>query len=224
MRLDCELLLFPFFGFIKLTNFNTSDLYMYKLLWLWKIKQLNSKAKPDFLSLSGQAAGTASLQTITKTSSGLQLSTGWWSSSVSGCCHFGGHSDMYTVTVTATLGAGIAQWLELRTRDWKVAGSNPCRSGGRIFFSGVNFLYWLLFRYPFHPRVTAVARKRCWLFCQKCRCQVTTKHACTLSIKFCMKWRGAWLSERAEMAAVPCGTSYARAVSTPLRWIFKNAL
>ena len=24
------------------------------------------------------------------------------------------------------LGAGIAQWLERRTRDWKVAGSNPC--------------------------------------------------------------------------------------------------
>ena len=32
-------------------------------------------------------------------------------------------------------GAGIAPWLERRTRDWKVAGSNPCWSGGRIFFS-----------------------------------------------------------------------------------------
>ena len=41
----------------------TYKLYMYKLLWLWQFKQLNSKAKPDFLSLSGQAAGTASLQT-----------------------------------------------------------------------------------------------------------------------------------------------------------------
>ena len=56
-------------------------------------------------------------------------------------------------------GAAIAQWLESRTRDQKVMGSNPRRSGGRIFFSGVNFLCWLLFRYPFHPRVTAVARK-----------------------------------------------------------------
>ena len=37
-------------------------------------------------------------------------------------------------------GAGIAQWLERRTRDRKVAGSNPCWSGGRIFFSRVNFL------------------------------------------------------------------------------------
>ena len=40
-------------------------------------------------------------------------------------------------------GTGIAQWLERQTRDWKVPGSNPCRSGGRIFFSRVNFLCWL---------------------------------------------------------------------------------
>ena len=74
-------------------------------------------------------------------------------------------------------GAGIAQWLERRTRDWKVAGSNPCWNGGRIFFSRVDFLCWLLFRYPFHPRVTTVARKRSRSFCQKCRWQVTAKHA-----------------------------------------------
>ena len=65
-------------------------------------------------------------------------------------------------------GGGIAQWLERRTRDRKVAGSNPCWSGGIIFFSRVDFLCWLLFRYPFHPRVTAVARKRSRSFCQKC--------------------------------------------------------
>ena len=64
-------------------------------------------------------------------------------------------------------GAGIAQWLEHRTRDWKVAGSNPCWNGGRIFFSRVDFLCWLLFRYPFHPRVTTVARKISRSFCQK---------------------------------------------------------
>ena len=72
-------------------------------------------------------------------------------------------------------GAGIAQWLERRTRDWKVAGSNPCWNGGRIFFSRVDFLCWLLFRYPFHPRVTTVARKKSRSFCQKCRWQVTAK-------------------------------------------------
>ena len=78
------------------------------------------------------------------------------------------------------LGAGIAQWLEHRTRDWKVAGSNPCWNGGRIFFSRVDFLCWLLFRYQFHPRVTAVARKKSRSICQKCRWQVTAKHAYTL--------------------------------------------
>ena len=81
---------------------------------------------------------------------------------------------------TVSLGAGIALWLEHWTRDWKVAGSNPCWNGGRIFFFRVDFLCWLLFWYPFHPRVTTVARKRPRSFCQKCRWQVTSKHAYTL--------------------------------------------
>ena len=42
--------------------------------------------------------------------------------------------------VIIMLGAGIAQWLERRTRDRKVAGSSTCTSGGRIFFSRINFL------------------------------------------------------------------------------------
>ena len=128
-------------------------------------------------------------------------------------------------------GAGIAQWLEHRTRDWRVAGSNPCWSGGRIFFSRVNFLCWLLFRYPFHPRVTAVARKRPRSFCQKRRWQVTAKHTYTLRMWLCMKWHGAWLygvhrtrQDWLSLAADSCGTCHASAVSTPLRWIFKNTL
>ena len=60
--------------------------------------------------------------------------------------------------------------------------------GGRIFFSRVNSLCWLLFRYPFHPRVTTVARKRSRSFCQKCRWQVTAKHAYTLPMWLWMKW------------------------------------
>ena len=72
-------------------------------------------------------------------------------------------------------GAGIGQRLERLTRDWKVPGSIPGRSGRRIFFSRVNFLCWLLFRYPFHPGVSAVARKRSRSFRQKCRWQVTAK-------------------------------------------------
>ena len=126
-------------------------------------------------------------------------------------------------------GAGIAQWLDRWTRDWKVAGSNPCWSGGRIFFSRVNFLCWLLFRYPFHPHVTAVARKRPRSFCQKCRWQVTAKHAYTLRMWLCMKWHGAWLygvcrmrRDWLSLAADSCGTSHASAVSTPLWWIFQK--
>ena len=37
--------------------------------------------------------------------------------------------------------AEIASWLERRTRDRKVASSNPGRSGGRIGFSRVNFVF-----------------------------------------------------------------------------------
>ena len=72
----------------------------------------------------------------------------------------------------------------------------------------------LLFWYPFHPRVTAVARKRSRSFCQKCRWQVTAKHAYTLRMCLCMKWHGCMVyTERAETAAVSCGTSRASAVS-----------
>ena len=102
---------------------------------------------------------------------------------------------LHVVIMLSSLGAGIAQWLECRTRDWKVAGSNPCWNSGRIFFSRVDFLCWLLFRYPFHPRVTTVARKRSRSFCQKCRWQVTAKHAYTLRMWLCMKWHGAWCTQ-----------------------------
>ena len=50
-----------------------------------------------------------------------------------------------------------------------------------------------LIRCPFHPRVTAVARKRSRSFCQKCRWQVTPKHTYTLDPT---------KSERADYAAV----------------------
>ena len=81
--------------------------------------------------------------------------------------------------------AGIVQWLECWTRDWKVAGLNPCRSDGRIFFSRVDFLCWLLFRYPFHPRY----RSRTWkipVILPKCRWQVTanthTPYVCSFAL------------------------------------------
>ena len=64
-------------------------------------------------------------------------------------------------------------------RPWKVVSLNPGRSSGRIFFFRVNFVCWLFIRCPFRPRFTAVARKRPWSFCQKCRWQVTPEHTCT---------------------------------------------
>ena len=56
---------------------------------------------------------------------------------------------------------GIACWLERQTCDRKVASSNPGWSGGRIFFSRVNFVCRLLFGVRSTPvPVTAVALKR----------------------------------------------------------------
>ena len=147
-------------------------------------------------------------------------------------CHTALRLEPCTVTShkfwshSSHVGVGISQRLESQTRDWKVVGLNPCRGGGRIFFSRVDFLCWLLFRYPFHLRVTAVARKRSRSFCQKCRWQVTAKHTYTLHMWLCMKWHGASLygvhRTCAETAAVSCGTSHASTVSTPLQWIFKK--
>ena len=63
------------------------------------------------------------------------------------------------------------------------------------------------------PRGTAVARKRSWSFHQRCRWQVTAKHACTLRMWLCMKRHiCAWLygvhRTCAETAAVSRGTSH----------------
>ena len=43
-------------------------------------------------------------------------------------------------TISVHGGAGIAKLLERQTRDQKVPGSSPRRSGRRIFFSRINFL------------------------------------------------------------------------------------
>ena len=57
-------------------------------------------------------------------------------------------------------GAGIAQWLERYTRDRKVAGSSPDRSGVRIFFSEVRFFVLILISVSVSlPCLTAVVRK-----------------------------------------------------------------
>ena len=65
------------------------------------------------------------------------------------------HNDRGLLHATAE--ARIACWLECRTRDPKVASSNPSRSGRRIFLSIVSFVCWLFIRCPFHPHVTAIS-------------------------------------------------------------------
>ena len=116
--------------------------------------------------------------------------------------------------------------LERQTRDQKVPGSSPGRSGRRIFFSRVNFLCWIVFQYPLHPCVTAVALKRSQSFCQKCRWQVTAKHINTIPTWLWMKWHcnlvHGWMvytefaPKRQHLAwHQPCNTQKS-AISTPL--------
>ena len=122
-------------------------------------------------------------------------------------------------------GAGIAQrLLERRISDWKVADSSPGRSGGRLFLSRVNFLCWLFFRYPFHPRVTAVTRNNCLSAKSaggRLQLNMHTPWVCSFAwsdmVHGCIVY-----TERTETAAVSCGTSHVSAVSTPLRWILKT--
>ena len=80
------------------------------------------------------------------------------------------------------------QWLERETHDWTVAGLSPGRSGGRTFFSRVNFLCWLLFRYLFHTRVTMAAWKKICSFWWQHMWQLTAKHACTQCMWLWKKW------------------------------------
>ena len=83
-------------------------------------------------------------------------------------------------TLWCNVGSGDGSVVEHWTHDWNVVGSSPSRSSGRILFSRVNFLCWPLFQYPLHPCVTAIAHRRPWSSCQKCRWKVTAKHICTL--------------------------------------------
>ena len=90
--------------------------------------------------------------------------------------------------LTACVMSGIilnSLLLERLTGDRKFVSSNPDTSSGRISFSRVKFVCWLLFRvsfpHPPHPRITTVARKRPRSFCRKCSWQVTSKHTYILA-------------------------------------------
>ena len=56
-----------------------------------------------------------------------------------------------------------------------LANSRPVHS--LILSSHLFLCVMTLIRWPFHPHVTSVARKRPRSFCRKCRWQVTHKHA-----------------------------------------------
>ena len=84
----------------------------------------------------------------------------------------------------------------------------PAGAAGEFCSPELIFLCWLFFRYPFQPRVIAVARKRSRPFCQKCSWHVTAKHVCTLRIWLCVKWHGAWL----------CGVHRTRRDGSSFKW------
>ena len=86
------------------------------------------------------------------------------------------------------------------------------------------------FRYPFHPRVTAIARKQNLGHSARSAGGSLQLNTHTPYIYMALhEVTYAWLygvhRTCAETAAVSCGISYVSAVSTPLSWIYsKHAL
>ena len=86
---------------------------------------------------------------------------------------------VHTVSALVSSESRDSSVVERQTRDGKFSGLNP---GRRTFFPWSIFCADSYFAICLTPHVTAVARKRTRSFCQKCRWQVTTKHACTLCV------------------------------------------
>ena len=104
------------------------------------------------------------------------------------CGQLGPCCEWCRIAQGSYVGSGDSLVVEHHTPDQKVLGLSPGRSGGRFFFIQANFLCWLLFQYPFHRCVTAVACKRYWSFSQKYKWQVTAKHTCTICMWVWIKW------------------------------------
>ena len=51
------------------------------------------------------------------------------------------HPQLKTVILFSCVGSGVSLVVQQWTRDQKVSGLSPSRSGRRIFFSRVSFLY-----------------------------------------------------------------------------------
>ena len=109
------------------------------------------------------------------------LATGWISRalSVSTLCLTPCHFCFSRIIITA---AGSWDSFLVRALDlWSKGYEFEYRQEQRENFLLQSQLFVLtLIRCPFHPRVTAVACKRPRSLCQKCRWQVTPKHAYTL--------------------------------------------
>ena len=107
----------------------------------------------------------------------------------------------------------------------------PAGTAGELSSPRLNFLCWLLYRYPFHPCVTAVARKRSRSFRQKCWWQVTAKHTYTLPMWLWMRWHcklvyGSMVytelaPRRQQFHVAPAMQQSRSATSTPLPWKYK---
>ena len=96
-----------------------------------------------------------------------------------------------------------------------------------MLFSSVNFLCCrLLLRYPFHPCVTAAARKKDSGRSAKSaggKLQLNTQASYVCGFAWSHMVHGCMVyTERAETAAVSCSTSHVGTVITPLRWILKK--
>ena len=92
-------------------------------------------------------------------------------------------------------GAGIAQWLERRTRDCKVAGSNPCRSGRENFLLQGEVSVLTLISVSVPPPCYHSSTQKIPVILPKVQVSgYSSKHACTLLCMWlCMKWHGTWL-------------------------------
>ena len=104
--------------------------------------------------------------------------TNGWALLAKGLHHF--RKKCFVCIIHGSKGAGIACWLERWTRDRKVASSNPGRSGGRIFFSRVNFMCYLLFSVRSNPVLPQWHVQDPGHSSKKQRWQVIPKHAYTL--------------------------------------------
>ena len=93
------------------------------------------------------------------------------------CCWFDLYTDLI-LTFSMTTNSRSRDNLLVRAPDlwWKGCEFESQQEWHENF----HFVCWLI-QCLFHPHVTAVACRRPWSFCQKCRWQVTPKHTYTLN-------------------------------------------